>query len=285
MDFYRLLGMRQNQEGARMDPVFVRYYWKEMLECVAAVHVHNIVHSDLKPANFVLVQGRLKLIDFGIANAIQTDETVNVHRETQIGTPNYMSPESLMDTNQYAFTSSHNGRFCIPPGLNKGGPKLVKLGKPSDVWSLGCILYQMVYGKLPFGHIANPVSRCQAIINWNHPIEFPSQGMGGVSVPQSLQRTMRACLDRDQTRRPSCDSLLSGSDPFLYPQEFALDVLAEGGNNKALPITEEILGRIIASVVSRCKERLPTEGEYLSAWPGAYFSSVRKAVEYKPQAG
>jgi serine/threonine-protein kinase TTK/MPS1 len=284
LDLNRLLGSRQNHEGAKMDPVFVRYYWKEMLECVAAVHAHDIVHSDLKPANFVLVQGRLKLIDFGIANAIQTDETVNVHRETQVGTPNYMSPESLMDTAQYAFTASHNGRFHVPPSLSRSGPKLMKLGKLSDVWSLGCILYQMVYGNPPFAHIANQISRCQAIINWNHVIDFPSRGLAGVPLPPSLLRTMQACLTRDQTQRPSCDRLLSKSDPFLYPQEYDADEIGAGGNSKVLPITEEVLGRIIASVVSRCKERLPTEDEYLSAWPGAYFSSVQKAVEARSQS-
>ncbi|UZP33587.1 hypothetical protein NXS19_001403 [Fusarium pseudograminearum] len=95
LDFNTFLRKRYNPEAAKFDPVFVRFYWKEMLECLQAVHQCDIVHSDLKPANFVLVKGQLKLIDFGIANAIQTDETVNVHRETQVGTPNYMSPESL----------------------------------------------------------------------------------------------------------------------------------------------------------------------------------------------
>ncbi|KAJ8120787.1 hypothetical protein ONZ43_g2589 [Nemania bipapillata] len=103
LDLYTLLKKRcspeNSSESAKFDPVFVRYWWKEMLECLAAVHAYDIVHSDLKPANFVLVQGRLKLIDFGIANAIQTEETVNVHREAQVGTPNYMSPESLIDSN------------------------------------------------------------------------------------------------------------------------------------------------------------------------------------------
>ena len=42
-----------------------------MLQAVQIVHDEKIVHSDLKPANFVLVKGQLKLIDFGIANAIQ----------------------------------------------------------------------------------------------------------------------------------------------------------------------------------------------------------------------
>ncbi|KAH6604797.1 ttk kinase [Trichoderma cornu-damae] len=261
-DLNALLASRQNPEASKFDPVFVRFYWKEMLECLHAVHQHDIVHSDLKPANFVLVKGRLKLIDFGIANAIQTDETVNVHRETQIGTPNYMSPESLLDAN-----NPRGGR--IP-----GRPKLMKLGKPSDVWSLGCILYQMVYGLPPFGHIANQMARCQAIINWDHHIEFPSRGMGGAPVPPSLIRTLRRCLNRDQHMRPTCEELLHETDPFLYPVEIG---------DKALPIDEELLGRIIQSVVSRCRERMPTESEGASVWPQAYWNSIRKAMANRPQ--
>ncbi|KAK3372565.1 hypothetical protein B0H63DRAFT_301117 [Podospora didyma] len=278
LDFNTLLKSR-NTEGSRLDPVFIRYYWKEMLECVQAVHAKDVVHSDLKPANFVMVQGQLKLIDFGIANAIQTDMTVNVHRETQIGTPNYMSPESLMDSNQYAFTSAHNGRFSIPPPLHqRGAPKIMKLGKPSDVWSLGCILYQMVYGMPPFGKIANQMSRCQAIINWGYNIDFPETTEDGSRVPPSLVRTMRRCLNREQKERPTCEELLAHTDPFLYPQEFDPAVYAAAESGRVLPVTEELLSRIIQSVVQRCKERLPTDGEAVQTWPSAYWASVRKAV-------
>jgi serine/threonine-protein kinase TTK/MPS1 len=271
LDLNSLLRMRQNPENSRLDPVFIRFYWKEMLECLQAVHAHDIVHSDLKPANFVLVQGRLKLIDFGIANAIQTDETVNVHRETQIGTPNYMSPESLMDSQQYAFTAANNGRLGVPFGAK--GPKLVKLGKPSDVWSLGCILYQMVYGHPPFGQIQNHMARCHAIVNWGHAVEFPEKGLGGGPVPPSLLRTMRRCLNREQQLRPTCEEMLGTMDPFLYPNE-AGAISADG----SVRVTEELLGRIIQSVVARCRDRMPTEGEAVAAWPAAYWASVRKAV-------
>ncbi|KAI7040452.1 kinase-like protein, partial [Hortaea werneckii] len=72
-DLNRLLTLRLNGIDAKFDSISARYNWKEMLECVQAVHDHDIVHSDLKPANFLIVQGRLKLIDFGIANAIDTD--------------------------------------------------------------------------------------------------------------------------------------------------------------------------------------------------------------------
>ncbi len=47
------------------------------------IHEERIVHSDLKPANFLLVKGELKLIDFGIAKAIQND-TTNIVRESQV---------------------------------------------------------------------------------------------------------------------------------------------------------------------------------------------------------
>ena len=48
-----------------------------MLQAVQVIHEEKIVHPDLKPANFVLVRGQLKLIGFGIANAIAND-TINI---------------------------------------------------------------------------------------------------------------------------------------------------------------------------------------------------------------
>lgn len=45
------------------------------MEAVHVIHEARIIHSDLKPANFLLVEGRLKLIDFGIANALQVSRT------------------------------------------------------------------------------------------------------------------------------------------------------------------------------------------------------------------
>jgi len=54
-----------------------------MLQAVHVIHEEKIVHSDLKPANFVLVRGQLKLIDFGIANAIAND-TTNIQRDNHV---------------------------------------------------------------------------------------------------------------------------------------------------------------------------------------------------------
>jgi serine/threonine-protein kinase TTK/MPS1 len=98
VDLDTILKHRIHSEHPKFDAGFTQFYWREMLECVAAVHRHDVVHSDLKPANFLLVKGSLKLIDFGIANVIQ-DDTINVHREHQVGTLSFMAPEALTYAN------------------------------------------------------------------------------------------------------------------------------------------------------------------------------------------
>ena len=256
--------------NGKLDLPFTRFYWREMLACVGAVHAHDIVHSDLKPANFVLVRCQLKLIDFGIANAIDVENTLNVHRDNHVGTPNYMSPESLQDSSATEAKQSDMSGSNVQVSMGK----LMKLGKPSDIWSLGCILYQLVYVRPPFGHIANPINRVMAIINPKVEIQYPSSGIGGVKIPPELKRTLKLCLNRNPAARPTVEDLLSDKDPWIHPE-----------NSKDLRISEELLGRMIGNVARRFRAKdkpFPTDEE-IKGYAPSFYAQIREwAEEGKP---
>ncbi|KAI0345704.1 kinase-like protein [Trametopsis cervina] len=203
VDLAKLL---HEQQKRPIDFVWVAYYFKQILQAVHVIHEEKIVHSDLKPANFVVVKGQLKLIDFGIANAIAND-TTNIHRDHQVGTVNYMSPETI----EY------------PEDLRR-----LKVGRPSDVWSVGCILYQMIYGHPPFHYCNSIVQKMKAIPDPNVEIQFPAYiqqvvspvdaklssqddagADGRVRVPVSIINTIKRCLVRNPKERATIPELLA----------------------------------------------------------------------------
>ena len=149
--------------------------------------------QDLKPANFLLVAGRLKLIDFGIASAVMSDKT-SVMIDNQMGTFNFMSPESIQDLN--------------PP---QSGKPRIKISFKSDVWSLGCILYNLTYGKMPFGDIKHPLMKLQAIQDTKHQIPFPPLE----KEDKVLTSLIKSCLVRDPAIRPSIVQLLQHQVHYL----------------------------------------------------------------------
>ncbi|KAL8595122.1 hypothetical protein ACOMHN_019160 [Nucella lapillus] len=133
---------RRAKQGRDLDPLSVKFFWHEMLRAVHALHKEGVIHSDLKPANFMLVAGTLKLIDFGIANALQQDKT-SVLKDSRVGTPSYMSPEAIMAACENTNDDDDDDE-AMHEKENFARPQY-KIGVRSDVWSLGCILYNMVY--------------------------------------------------------------------------------------------------------------------------------------------
>src|SRR5690606_13142368 len=97
---------------------------REVAEALAYAHKRGIVHRDIKPANILINEGHALVADFGIARATGGDAKALTQTGLAIGTPLYMSPE------QSSGEPNIDGR--------------------SDVYALGCVLYEMLAGEPPF---------------------------------------------------------------------------------------------------------------------------------------
>jgi len=143
---------------------------------LAAAHEKGIIHRDVKPENVFLVGGdTVKLLDFGLARLVPDDasqeatRTLDTKPGTVMGTVRYMSPEQL-----------------------RGRP----LDARTDIFSLGCVLYELLSGRRPFeGDSAADVTT--AILTQDPP-EL-SGLVDGVST--ELDRTIRRCLEKNAGRR------------------------------------------------------------------------------------
>ncbi|HEY0241330.1 MAG TPA: protein kinase [Gemmatimonadaceae bacterium] len=98
---------------------------KEAAEAIGYAHSLGIIHRDIKPENILLSRGHAVVCDFGIARALDAARDDRLTGSGMaIGTPTYMSPEQALVEN---------------------------VDERSDVWALGCLLYEMLSGKPPFG--------------------------------------------------------------------------------------------------------------------------------------
>ena len=190
---------------------------RQIAEALAAAHELGTVHRDLKPANVKLRQdGVVKVLDFGLAKALEPapmsadaaqSQTITSPAMTQmgmiLGTAAYMSPEQA-----------------------KGRPA----DKRSDVWSFGCVLFEMLTGRRVFAgeDLAETLARVLT--------KEPEWSLLPAETPPSIRRLLRRCLERDRSRR-----LADIADARLEIDE------RDGETNAALP----------ARPVSKLARRLP----------------------------
>ena len=209
--------LRSLTNNSRLTPAKLRFYWEQMLEAIQTVHAERIVHADVKPANFLMVQGQLKLIDFGFAGQAKPGEDF-VTRNFVGGTKDYMSPESL---SHYVI---EEGSIDLTAMRQNNCP--IRVGFKSDIWALGVILYQLVYdGIAPFSSVpGGRAGKINALISPDYAVEFD----GAVDDPHLLD-TMKMCLEKNPAKRADLQTLLK--HPFLRP-DICTGLLLKGDASK-----------------------------------------------------
>ena len=154
---------------------------RQICEALDAAHEQGIIHRDLKPANIkVRPDGSVKVLDFGLAKAVEAAPTADVAGSTItspalvsavgviLGTAAYMSPEQA-----------------------RGKP----VDKRSDVWAFGCVLYEMLTGRRAFDgdSVTDTLSRVLQ--------RDPDFSLLPADTPQPIRRLLRRCLEKDRSQR------------------------------------------------------------------------------------
>lgn len=167
----------------------------DLISALYYLHSNRVIHRDLKPQNVLLSEdGVAKLCDFGFARSMST----GTHVLTSIkGTPLYMAPE-LMEESPY----DHN----------------------VDLWSLGCIAYEMLVGSPPF----NTTSLLHLIsLIRNESIKWPE------NISPNCQSLLKGLLNKDPTQRLTWPHLLE--HPFVKG-----NILIIGDKTVTTPLTAEL---------------------------------------------
>ncbi|MFC1792473.1 protein kinase [Planctomycetota bacterium] len=146
---------------------------RQITEAISAAHEKSIIHRDLKPGNIKITpEGRVKVLDFGLAKAPATQgkkaEITETHPGRVIGTPAYMSPEQARGKE-----TDHR----------------------TDIWSFGCIMYQILTGQLPFE--GETVTDTLAGIVKRQP-DFD---LLPDSTPANIRALLAQCLEKDPDKR------------------------------------------------------------------------------------
>jgi len=162
--------------GGSLDEEVVRVYTREILHGLNHLHLHGIVHCDLKCKNVLLgSSGNVKLADFGCARRVK-DLAKSIG-----GTPLWMAPEVLRNES---------------------------VDFSADIWSLGCTVIEMATGTPPWAHeISNHISAMLRIAHGDGIPQFPPHfSKEGLDF-------LRLCLQRDPTKRSTAQQLLT--HPFV----------------------------------------------------------------------
>lgn len=187
IDYFPKGDLAQFLKKRALKEKYCKKYLKQLSCGLEYLLSKNILHRDLKPQNILLTEAYdIKLTDFGFARIIDKNEMIN----TLCGSPMYMAPE-IINKRDYNIKS--------------------------DLWSVGIIMYEMLYGHVPF-HVNNFIELIKKINNEN--IVFDSN----IIISNECHNLLISLLQKNPTQRINWDAF------FIHPW-FQNDELLNQANN------------------------------------------------------
>jgi serine/threonine-protein kinase len=208
----------------------------QLADVLQYVHAHDVVHRDLKPENLLITpDGKLKLVDFGIALLRGARRLTFSRLSSEVGTPDYMAPEQVQGERGDART---------------------------DVYALGIILYEMLTGEVPFQG-DSPL----AVMSQRVTTPAPLVGSVRGDVPPGLEAVVFRALHREPHERyPSMAALkhdLEHLDQVEIPRYATLDTRRRGIPQRfvsAVIILAVFVGLIVIGIAAELAHRAQVGG-------------------------
>jgi eukaryotic-like serine/threonine-protein kinase len=239
------------------EPLPIQEVWRiarAVAEGLAHAHAAGVIHRDIKPENVMITtEGGVKLLDFGLAKHTSgrglDDAQTRTEEGRTLGTPSYMSPEQA---------------------------KGEAVGAPSDVFSLGVMLYEMATGQRPF----KGRTRAALFIAAASEARVPPERLNP-RVPRALSRVVLRCLEKDPgTRFEDGGELFTALSAVgsTDRRAVALTALAALVLMAVIAFAASALAPRLARETARPSSALPA----VSAPPALVASASRPAVDANP---
>ena len=160
---------------------------RQIAEALEAAHEQGIVHRDLKPANIkVRADGTVKVLDFGLAKAF--DRGIGGQGSADMmNSPTITSPARMTEVGMILGTAAY-----MSPEQARGKP----VDWRSDVWSFGCVLFEMLAGRRCFEHADSIADAMAAILTHD-----PDWRALPPDTPEPIRRLLRRCLTKNVAGR------------------------------------------------------------------------------------